>query len=234
MKLNKLALLALPFAMAVQADNGQNNMEVKSVVNFSATAEQEVAYDVMQVALYIQEENNSLKTLNQSINDKVNNALAVIKKQSAVEIAENSRDTQVRYSDKGKQNGWSGRATLVLQSKDFSALSQVLGELDEKFAIENINPQLSVEARAALEDQLIIQAMAKFKHKAELLQQSLNAKGYQIVDLSVHSARNETNYARPYVTRMAASPMSETDSVSLENTKTRLKTEVNARIQLTY
>ena len=135
MKLKHFALLLLPLSMALTA-NAETKPAAdpeKTVISFSTEVTKEVDYDVMEVTLFIKDENKNLKELNQTINQKANAALEVIKKQSAVEIKKNTRSTQVRYDSKGKQSGWIERADLVLESKDFVALSQVISDLNDTF-----------------------------------------------------------------------------------------------------
>ena len=48
------------------------------------------------------------------------------------------RNTWIRYNDKGKQQGWTARAELTLESKDSQALSTVVHELDGILAIDGV------------------------------------------------------------------------------------------------
>lgn len=82
MKFKNLALLLLPLSMALTA-----NAEIKpadepekNVISFSTEVTKDVDYDVMEVTLFVKEENKNLKELNQTINQKVNAALEVLKK----------------------------------------------------------------------------------------------------------------------------------------------------------
>ena len=106
MKLKHFALLILPLSMVLTANAETNPTDdlKKTVISFSTEVTKEVDYDVMEVTLFIKDENKNLKELNQTINQKANAALEVIKKQSAVEIKKNTRSTQVRYDSKGKQS----------------------------------------------------------------------------------------------------------------------------------
>ena len=137
----------------------------KNVISFSTEVTKDVDYDVMEVTLFVKEENKNLKELNQTINQKVNAALEVLKKQSAVEVKKNTRSTQVRYDSKGKQSGWIERADLVLESKDFVVLSQVISDLNDTFAITDVVQKLSKEAAVKFEDEMIKSALAQFQHK---------------------------------------------------------------------
>ncbi|WP_238374954.1 SIMPL domain-containing protein, partial [Aggregatibacter actinomycetemcomitans] len=171
MKFKNLVLLLLPLSVAltVNAEAKVTDEPEKNVISFNTEVTKEVDYDVMEVTLFVKQENKNLKELNQAINEKVNAALDVIKKQSAVQIKKNTRNTQVRYDNKGKQSGWIERADLVLESKDFVVLSQVISDLNETFAIADVMQKLSNEAAVKFEDEMLKSALAQFQHKAQLI-----------------------------------------------------------------
>ena len=237
MKLKHFALLLLPLSMALtaNAETKPTDESEKNVISFSTEVTKDVDYDVMEVTLFVKEENKNLKELNQTINQKVNAALEVLKKQSAVEVKKNTRSTQVRYDSKGKQSGWIERADLVLESKDFVVLSQVISDLNDTFAITDVVQKLSKEAAVKFEDEMIKSALAQFQHKAQLIQTSLNAKGYEVVNLNLDS-RNEMPYfdrRMMPVAKMNSFSSEAADEVSLDNNgKAELKASVSAQIKL--
>ena len=237
MKLKHFALLLLPLSMALtaNAETKPTGESEKNVISFSTEVTKDVDYDVMEVTLFVKEENKNLKELNQTINQKVNAALEVLKKQSAVEIKKNTRSTQVRYDSKGKQSGWIERADLVLESKDFVALSQVISDLNDTFAIADVMQKLSKEATAKFEDEMMKSALAQFQHKAQLIQTSLNAKGYEILNLNLDS-RNELPYFEGRMMPLAkasAFASENADEVNLDShSKAELKATVSAQIKL--
>ena len=237
MKLKSLSLtlLALPFAVPALADNPQSAVQ-NNIVSFNAEVEKEVSRDLLQVTLFYQAEGTSLSTLNKTINEKLSNALSIAKNESAVEIKDHFRHTSVRYNNQGKQSGWIDRVELVLESKDFQAISKVISELDGVMAVESTNALISSEKLMSLENELTQAALDKFKNKATLIQNSLNMKGYQILDLDVSSVNEQTMSPRPYMMAMAKSAdMSAVDSSSdayLENGKEKIKARISARIAL--
>jgi hypothetical protein len=237
MKLKHFALVLLPLSMALaaNAETKYADETEKNVISFSTEVTKDVDYDVMEVTLFVKEENKNLKELNQTINQKVNAALEVLKKQSAVEVKKNTRSTQVRYDSKGKQSGWIERADLVLESKDFVVLSQVISDLNDTFAITDVVQKLSKEAAVKFEDEMIKSALAQFQHKAQLIQTSLNAKGYEVVNLNLDS-RNEMPYfdrRMMPVAKMNSFSSEAADEVNLDNNgKAELKASVSAQIKL--
>ena len=237
MKLKHFALVLLPLSMALAANAETKSADEteKNVISFSTEVTKDVDYDVMEVTLFVKEENKNLKELNQTINQKVNAALEVLKKQSAVEVKKNTRSTQVRYDSKGKQSGWIEGADLVLESKDFVVLSQVISDLNDTFAITDVVQKLSKEAAVKFEDEMIKSALAQFQHKAQLIQTSLNAKGYEVVNLNLDS-RNEMPYfdrRMMPVAKMNSFSSEAADEVNLDNNgKAELKASVSAQIKL--
>ena len=237
MKLKHFALVLLPLSMALAANAETKSADEteKNVISFSTEVTKDVDYDVMEVTLFVKEENKNLKELNQTINQKVNAALEVLKKQSAVEVKKNTRSTQVRYDSKGKQSGWIERADLVLESKDFVVLSQVISDLNDTFAITDVVQKLSKEAAVKFEDEMIKSALAQFQHKAQLIQTSLNAKGYEVVNLNLDS-RNEMPYfdrRMMPVAKMNSFSSEAADEVNLDNNgKAELKASVSAQIKV--
>ncbi|MBN6064929.1 SIMPL domain-containing protein [Aggregatibacter actinomycetemcomitans] len=237
MKFKNLALLLLPLSVALSANAETKPADEpeKNIISFNTEVTKEVDYDVMEVTLFVKQENKNLKELNRAINEKVNAALDVIKKQSAVQIKKNTRSTQVRYDNKGKQTGWVERADLVLESKDFAALSQVISDLNDTLAIADVTQKLSKEAAAKFEDEILKSVLAQFQHKAQLIQTSLNAKGYEVISMGL-DGRNEMPYFGERmmpVANMKSFSSEAASEVNLDtNGKAELKASVSAQIKL--
>ena len=232
LKALSLALLALPIASF--AEGPVDNYPPQ--VSFTVESEKNVERDLLRVSLFYQAEGNDLSALNKTMEEKMNKAIELTKAQSAVEIKDNSRNTWIRYNDKGKQQGWTARAELTLESKDSQALSTVVHELDGVLAIDSVSASVSREKLSSLENELTKEALAKFKDKALLLQESLQMKGYTIQNLDVSSANDSANDFRPYAAgAMMAKSFSysdEKDETYTQSGKEKIKVSVNARIAL--
>lgn len=231
MKKLALALLAAPLTLAAQP--AELPATPNNRVSFSVDVQKEVPMDVLQVRVFVQEEGKDLKALHKTVNDKINAALSKIKAQKAVAIQRNRRNTTVRYNEKGQKNGWIERADFVLESKDFYALSELVDEISEQLSIESIQALLSVEAKAQLEDEMTQALLAKFRHKAELIQTGLQAKGYRLVQLDLpitDSERFEYDHVMAVSPRMAK--LETAAPVQLESGTTQVKAVANATIDL--
>lgn len=216
-----LVLLALPLtAFSAQTVEDQSNM-----VSFSVDVEQEVANDLLKGTLFTQAENKDLATANNEVSKKINQAFAILKAYPDVELRDNSRSTQIRYDDKGKRNGWIARGQLVLQSKNSESLSKVMSALNGILAIEYVDSEVSSAALSQVEDEMMTKALVRLNRKATLIQQSLGAKGYKIVALSIRTPMESGRFvARPYAT-MAK-------EVQLGDGKANVRASIEAKIQL--
>lgn len=231
LKALSLALLALPItSFAAEPVSHQ-----PTDVSFSVEAEREVERDLLQVSLFYQAEGNDLSALNKTMAEKMNKAIELAKAQSAVEIKDNSRNTWIRYDNKGKQQGWIARAELTLESKDSQALSTLVHELDGVLAIDRVSASVSREKLNSLEKELTKEALAKVKDKALLLQESLQMKGYIIQSLDVSSAKDSTNDYPIYAAAELSSKSlysSGKNETYTQSGKEKIKVSVNARIAL--
>ena len=231
LKALSLALLALPIVSFAE----EPVPNYPTDVSFSVEAEKEVERDLLQVSLFYQAEGNDLSALNKTMAEKMNKAIELTKAQSAVEIKDNSRNTWIRYNDKGKQQGWTARAELTLESKDSQALSTLVHELDGVLAIDRVSASVSREKLSSLENELTKEALAKFKDKALLLQESLQMKGYRTQSLDVSSAKDSTNDYPIYAAAELSSKSlysSGKDETYTQSGKEKIKVSVNARIAL--
>lgn len=231
LKALSLALLALPIVSFAE----EPVPNYPTDVSFSVEAEKEVERDLLQVSLFYQAEGNDLSALNKTMAEKMNKAIELTKAQSAVEIKDNSRNTWIRYNDKGKQQGWTARAELTLGSKDSQALSTLVHELDGVLAIDHVSASVSREKLSSLENELTKEALAKFKDKALLLQESLQMKGYRTQSLDVSSAKDSTNDYPIYAAAELSSKSlysSGKDETYTQSGKEKIKVSVNARIAL--
>ncbi|QIA77252.1 SIMPL domain-containing protein [Rodentibacter caecimuris] len=228
-----LILLALPFSTSVLAENAVARQT--NIVSFNTEAEKSIERDLLNVRLFYQVDGKDLADLNKTISERLDKAVGIVQKQSAVEIKGNSRNTSVRYNNEGKKTGWIARANLVLESKDFQALSEVLNSLDGILAIEDVNATISPEKLMSVESELTQAVIEKFKNKATLIQHSLQMNNYRILNLDISSV-NESTAIRPYTSSRAAKvAMLSSDTAPnafLENGKEAVRVQATAQIEL--
>ncbi|MDU8925008.1 SIMPL domain-containing protein [Pasteurellaceae bacterium LIM206] len=224
LKIILFALCAAVFASPLSAQEITQN-----VVSFTTEAKKEIEPDVLQVSLFYQAEGNNLAALNKNVTDRLNQAVQLAKRQ-AVTVKDNSRSVNVRYKD-GKQTGWIDRGEIVLESRNFELLSQLVGQLDGVLAIENITTSISSEKMATLEEELTQTALEQFKRKADLIKKNLNMKDYRILTLELQDVSRElpAHYVRSY--QYAATESAANEALA-ETGKETVRAVINARIAL--
>jgi predicted secreted protein len=155
-------------------------------------------------------------------------ALKTAKARAMVEVRTGSYRTYPVYN-KEKIQRWRATQELRLDSSDFAELGSLIGQLQERLQVTSINFLVSPVRRAAVEDELITQALDAFKQRAELVRKQLATKGYRVVDVSIN-----TGGGQPVPIMMRAASM-ETASVAppaIEAGTSTLTVSVGGTIEL--
>jgi predicted secreted protein len=145
-----------------------------------------VENDRMQAVLSLTAEDDSAARLADQINRGMDAALKTAKARVKVEVRTGSYRTYPVYN-KEKIQRWRATQELLLESSDFAELGSLIGQLQERLQVASINFSVSSARRAAVEDELIAQAIDAFKQRAELVRKQFAAKGYRIVDASINT-----------------------------------------------
>ncbi len=150
-------------------------------IHFQVERSREVDNDRMHAVLGVTAEDDSAARLADQINRTMDWAVKIAKGRPKVEIRTGSYRTYPVY-DKDKIRRWRATQELVLEGADFAGLGTLIGQLQERLQVTSITFSLSPARRAALEDELIMQALAAFKQRADLVRKELAGKGYRIVE----------------------------------------------------
>jgi len=167
---------------AVAADNAPRYNQV----HFQVERSQPVDNDRMRATLGITAEDDNAARLADTINRAMDWALKTAKARGKMEVRTGGYRTYPVYN-KEKIRRWRGSQEMILEGTDFAALGDLIGQLQERLQVTSIDFSVSPARRAAVEDELIVQALDAFKRRAELVRKNLAAKGYRIVDVSINS-----------------------------------------------
>jgi predicted secreted protein len=173
----------LLYSLPALADEPRYNQ-----ISLRAEASQEVAHDLMQVSLYTEEQDSDPAQLASRVTKTLNAALEQARQNKAVKVRLGSRNSHPIYDDKGQKiTGWRERGEIRLESTDFATLSQLTGTLLASLKMGNMSFNISPVVRARSEDQLLQQAVAAFKVRAQLASEALGGHSYKIVNLNLDS-----------------------------------------------
>ena len=177
-----LALTLLPAATASAADDTPRYNQI----HFQVERSRPVDNDRMHAVLSITAEDDNAARLADHINRTMDWALKTAKTKTRIEARSGGYRTHPVY-DKDKIRRWRATQELLLEGSDFAELGGLIGQLQERLQVNAINFSVSPTRRAAIEDELIAQALDAFKQRAELVRKQLAAKGWRLVNLAINA-----------------------------------------------
>lgn len=232
MNLKKLFII-LPLAGASLATSAEELSATTqgTTFQFSTEVSRTVEKDLMNVSLYSRKSGKSLAELKNEVSANLNKVLEVAKQYPDIEVQTDGISNRVNYDDKGKVNGWIAEGYINLKSKNFASIEKVLESLDNQIAIEEINFSVSPQAMKALEDEMTLDVIKEFQHKAEVVQKGLNAKTYQLVNVELSTPQNPVgHYARPMMA-MAKMSSSTAEEMPLEAGKETISATASGKVK---
>lgn len=200
-------------------------------VSFVVSADKEVENDVLKATLSAGEQGQDTTQLSNKVNQTISWAMNIAKQTPDVDVRTLGYMTNPQYRD-GRVDGWQVKQSISLKSKDSKALSALLGQLQEKLRVDAINYNVSPEVRKKTEEELIADALANFKQRAEQVRTNMGFGGYRLVDLDIQTASDvqppiayAANSSRVQFSKSAAPP-------ALQAGKQSIRVSVRAEIEL--
>lgn len=180
--LTGLTILAAALALPAVA---QEEAPRYDQVDLAATAEREIENDLLIAVVYAEVEDSDQADAADRVNTDIAWAANLARMSGNVELQTMQYSTRPVYANGRRIVGWVARQSLRLESTDAATLSELLGQLQERVAVQSINYGLSEEARIAAEEALIGEAIANFTRRANLIADQLDRDGFRIVRLNV-------------------------------------------------
>jgi len=177
------AVLACGTSLA-QADPVRSN-----VVNFQATATQEVTQDLLSVTLQANREGTQAAEVQSQLKQALEAALTEAKRSAVpggMEVRTGYFSINPRYSNNGRVSGWQGTAQLVLEGTDTARIAQTSGKLNQ-LNVVNVGYGLSRALREKHESALTQDAINRFRERAAELAKGFGFSGYSLGEVSVQT-----------------------------------------------
>ena len=200
-------------------------------ISLSVNAEQPVVNDRIVAELYTEREGEEVSEITSEVNQNIGWALDLARRVQTVTAQTTGYYSQPVYREQ-TIIGWRVRQSIKLESQDANGLSQLIGDLQKRLAIGSLSYNLSPDVRSKAEDDLIAQALASFKKRAQLITEKLGRSHFRFVHIDV-----VTGGASPrpqHLTRMAATMEAAESSVSpaIESGVQIVRVRVNGTIEL--
>ena len=198
-------------------------------VSLNASAETEIPNDLLTAVLFMQREGSDATRLAADVNQSIEWAVTEAKQLKQIKVRTLEYRTHPVY---GKQTltGWRVRQSIRLESADASALSDLVGRLQQRLAVESITYRLSLERRQQVENELIQQALDAFSERAKLIANRLGRPEYRLVHINVG---NVSSPPRPMYRSAAVSLQAEAASApTIEPGTQTVEIQVHGTIEL--
>jgi predicted secreted protein len=181
-------------------------------LTLDAQAKSLVANDEMQVIFAVERDGNDLSAMNQTVLQALAAAISEAKKVDGVRARMGTVQTNPNWTPQGKPNGWRvrGEVSLSLQnsSQNFASLGNLAGQLAQKLQLSGINFKLSDDARTTAEKQLIKNAAAAFRAKAQDAASALGYKSFELKEVNLNNGNNIIIRQAPMMKAMRSDSMS--------------------------
>jgi len=156
-------------------------------INLSVNATDEIENDTLVVQLYVQKEGQIASQLANQTNQDIEWAVKQAKQVAGIEVQTLDYQTTPTYH-KQTQDGWRVRQSLRLTSQDTLAISQLIGELQQRLLVENIRYKISQKRRDEAENRLTTQAISAFKARAKLISAAWGHTNYRLVQMDINTS----------------------------------------------
>jgi len=222
-----LSVLLVTPACAADEDGDSYNR-----VSFGVDSFREVENDWATATIGVTHEDTDPARLADRINQDVQWGLDLAKAESAVKVRTGGyRTFPISDPKQNRLRRWRGGQDLVLESGDPKALSKLLGQLQEKLQLQNLNFSVSPESRRAVEGEIIDEALVAFRARADRVRGKLGARSYELVDLRIDTGSS----APPPVRMQSMAVMAEARAAPpLEGGTSRVTAQVFGTVELSF
>ncbi|MCP3687429.1 MAG: SIMPL domain-containing protein [Gammaproteobacteria bacterium] len=159
-------------------------------VSFSVSASEEVENDTLVVQMFAQREGSNTAKLAQEVNQLMTEAMTQARTVPAVKAQTGEYNTSPIYRDR-TITGWRVRQGLSLESRDVTALSKLIADLQQQLAVGRINYILSPALKRQIDEQLTTEAIAQFNRRAALISKNMAGSGYRLVSMNINTSGNQ-------------------------------------------
>jgi predicted secreted protein len=195
-------------------------------VSFQVERSRDVANDWIHAVVGITAEDTDSTRLADHVNQTMARALSLAKAATNVRVKSGGYSTHPVHEG-GKLRRWRASQDLILESADVDRVTNLVGALQNELQLRSIRFEVSPQKRRAAEDELLVEALAAFRARGDIIRESLGARGYEIVQISVDTGGPPV---RPMM--METRAMSAVAPPALEGGSSRLVVHVRGSIEL--
>jgi predicted secreted protein len=198
-----IGLLAAILSTATAQTGPISPASNQSILHLSETAQRDVPRDLMRATLAAEATDPDAGKVQSEINQRMSAAMTRIKQTTGVTVETGGYSVYRETPDKQPPR-WHGSQSVTLTAKDFAALLGLIGTLQQQGLVtQSLSPDISREARQAVEDSLTDEALTRLKQRADRIASTAGVKLQGIRSLTVGNV-NAPPVVQPMMRMMAA------------------------------
>jgi predicted secreted protein len=180
------ALLACARASAPAPARADEPHEPGHRVSFRVESAREVPNDWIRAVVGALEEDADPARAAERVNRTMAWALEQARAESRVKARSGGYRTEP-VTEEGKVRRWRASQDLALEGSDSAAMTALLGTLQGRLQLRSFQFTVSDAQRERVEQELVKEALAAFRARADLVRQSLGAHAWTLDQLSIET-----------------------------------------------
>lgn len=196
------------------------------VIELSAEARRTAPNDLARASAFSEATDSNPRDLAKKVNAITAQALTTARTYPTVKVQSAGTHTWPNYDKGGRITAWRMRSTLQLESRDITALTELLGQLQGSMGVGQVAFMPSPETQHKVEDAVIVDAIAAFEARARLVAGSLK-KSWKLRQLNIGNVGGN----RPPFMPMARAALA-SDAIPVEAGESQISITVSGQIEL--
>ncbi len=227
------AFLALAASLAASAAIAQAQPEPPryNQIDLQAEVAREIENDLMLASMHAEVNDASAAKVADRLNRVTADGLKAAGEFKAVKARSGFNQTFPVYDRNNRLTGWRGRAEIRLESKDFVAMANLIGKLQSSMQLGAVTFSVSPELRRQTENELITEAVAAFRGRAEIAAKAIGGKSYKIRRLGINTGGMPPQ-PRPMLAQARAATPAEVAPPAFEAGTSTVQVAANGSIQV--
>jgi predicted secreted protein len=179
--------LALAFASLPSFAQGAVEPPRYNQVDLQAEVSREVPNDLMIASLAAEVADASAARAADQANRIAAEALKVAAEFRSVQTRSGLSQTLPVYDRQGKLTGWRARSEIRLETRDVPAGAALIGRLQATMQLRSVVFTVSPELRRQVENELMTDAVAAFRARAEIAARAIGGRSYRIRRVAINT-----------------------------------------------
>lgn len=181
------AISALALGKPSLAGGGADAVEYP-YASLRAEAVTEVARDTVRLTLAAEVSETSQAAVAAALTATVDSVMKQARGKEGIKVSSGNYHVWPMNDKDGRISNWRGRAEIVLESTDFEAVSRVAADVADRMPIANMAFSVAPRERARHEAELLAEAAAAFRGRAEALAKAFGYDSYSIREIRLGGA----------------------------------------------